>query len=431
MALEFAHGAIQWLAADAATTVYTVSGLSFQPKALRFYWQGLGSAVDANSEATHSRRGIGFAASPSDRRCVATQDQDAAGTSVCTSGVFDDAVVSTITSTPARDGALDLNSITSDGFTLIVDDAAPVNITVFWEAWGGDDITAAATARTQEPAAPGAQSITVGFQPSVLMLAGVQVVGTGATVVTREASGLSVGFDIASIRHASVCGNADDASANMDTDGYGATVNSHQMIAQAGGNITANATSTGFNATGFTFSWTNVATTDRNVIFLVIAGGAWAAGEYTIDGATVNATATVSGLPFTPKGILLLGRMTTEQASNVTTVQDRIGLGTGSSTSSRRTMGHLSEDGTANAEIDLTIQYDQVLAFPSTAGGLQSAYDINAMNADGFQIIVDTAGGVASEWQGYLAFGDQPPGRIFKLAGDGGGLAGPMRGLAA
>ena len=49
-----------------------------------------------------------------------------------------------------------------------------------------------------------------------------------------------------------------------------------------------------------------------------------------------------------------------------------------------------------------------MLCFPSTAGALQSAYDINAMNADGFQIIVDTAGGVASEWQGYLAFGDEP-----------------------
>lgn len=39
--LAFAHGGIQWLAADAATTVYTVSGLSFQPKALAFAWQGL------------------------------------------------------------------------------------------------------------------------------------------------------------------------------------------------------------------------------------------------------------------------------------------------------------------------------------------------------------------------------------------------------
>jgi len=73
-------------------------------------------------------------------------------------------------------------------------------------------------------------------------------------------------------------------------------------------------------------------------------------------------------------------------------------------------MGILNENATAssNVEVDTTIQYDQVLCFPSDADGLQSAYDINAMNSDGFQIIVDTAGGPASEWQGYLAFGDEP-----------------------
>src|SRR5688572_10497985 len=136
MALEFEHGAVQWLSADAATTTYTVSGLSFQPKALRFYWMGLGSAIDANNETTHSRRGVGFATSTSDRCCVATQDQDAAGSMTCTSGYFTDCVAVTVTSTPSADGKLDINSITSDGFTLIVDDAAPVDITIFWEAWG-------------------------------------------------------------------------------------------------------------------------------------------------------------------------------------------------------------------------------------------------------------------------------------------------------
>jgi hypothetical protein len=71
-------------------------------------------------------------------------------------------------------------------------------------------------------------------------------------------------------------------------------------------------------------------------------------------------------------------------------------------------------DGTADSEINTVLEYDSVLAFPSTTGTLQASYDINAMNSDGFQIIVDTAGGFASEWQGYLTFGNAPTGRTTK-----------------
>ena len=83
MALEYAHGAIQWLAADVATTVYTVSGLSFQPKALRFSWNGLQSATDAASAAVNLQRGGGFAVDTSNRRCVGSFSQDTAATSNC------------------------------------------------------------------------------------------------------------------------------------------------------------------------------------------------------------------------------------------------------------------------------------------------------------------------------------------------------------
>jgi hypothetical protein len=73
MALSFAHGAIQWAAADTVSTTKTVSGLSFEPKAIRFYWMGLGSATDVDTNmATNERRGIGFASSTSSRRCVGT-----------------------------------------------------------------------------------------------------------------------------------------------------------------------------------------------------------------------------------------------------------------------------------------------------------------------------------------------------------------------
>jgi hypothetical protein len=427
MALAFAHGAIQWLAADAATTVYTVSGLSFQPKAIRFYWMGLGSAVDAAATQT-IRRGIGFAASTSDRRCVGSEDINGAGSMTCTSGYRTDAVAMTLTSTPAADGLLDLNSITADGFTLIVDDQAPVDVTVFWEAWGGTDITNVATGEISEPAATGDQSYTIGFTPSVVLTAGIQATG-GAPTAVRADSGLSVGFTVAKVAsQATVVGNQDDGSANADTDG-GLRKETLMMIPLGGGAMDALADWVSMDATGFTLNWSARATTGRKSIYLAIAGGGWDANDDTIDGSTIGATVTISGLPFTPIGVCLVGRMTAAQVTGG--AEDRIGLGTASSTSSRRTQGCLSVNGGGSANTNLVVEYDQALAFPSSAGALQTAYDISAFNSDGFQVITDVAGGVASEYFGWLTFGDAPTGRIFKLAGEGGGLVGPSRGLAA
>jgi hypothetical protein len=412
MALEFAHGVIRWLAADAATTVYTVSGLSFQPKAIRVYWMGLGNATDQASGTVHSRRGVGVATGTGDRRCVGSQDQDAAGTMVCTSGYRTDCVAMTLTSTPAADGLLDLNSITSDGFTLIVDDQGVVDIAVFWEAWGGSDILNAATGEIAEPAATGAVDYTVGFEPSVVMLAGVQATGAAQTAA-RNDSGLYVGAATSGnpAHNVVVVGNSDDASTASDTDGYCQTDECVAMITVGGGNPSARAQMTRTLSTGFTLNWIARATTNRRSIYLAIAGGEWRAGSLTIAGNSGGATASVSGLPFTPKGVSLMGRMTAEQTAGTASAEDRLGLGSGTSTSSRRAQGHLSENATASsaAEIDLVLEYDQVLAYPSTGGALLTAYDINAMAADGFTLIVDTAGGVASEWIGYLTWGDNGP----------------------
>jgi len=415
MALAFDHGAIQALAADAVSTVYTVSGLSFQPKALRFYWVGLKSTTDAASQAVHSRRGVGFATSTSDRGCVAAQSQDAALAMVCTDFVFSDCVVGTVTSTPAIDGQIDLNSITSDGFTLIVDDQLPVDLTIFWEAWGGSDIThAKLTGTITDKVASGALNINhnlgSGNTPSVIMFAGTNYAASG--VPERQDGCLMVGFATGTTdaENIVVLGNNDDGSAAADCDGYGRAGDCLAYITTAGGNPRQRAKVTNFapNGTQFELTYTVSAVANSLCIGMAIRGGNWKADSYTINGNTGSATATVSGLAFTPIGMSLIGRMAAQDAAGTATAQDRIGLGSGSSTTSRRSMGVLDEDGTAACEIDTIIEYDQVLAFPSVTGTQQAAYDISQMNADGFQIIVDTAGGVASEWQGYLTFGNIP-----------------------
>lgn len=408
--LGFAHGAVQWLAADAATHTYTISGLAFAPKGIRFYWSGIASASSTNSQALNERSGVGFAVSTSSRRAIGGFSQDTADPSNCGTAARNDCIACTTDGAGASDGRLDITAFNSDGFVLTVDDAAPADITVFWEAWGGSEITVAVIGDIAEPGATGDQTYTAtgfvaGATDQVVMFAGCQSTAALNTDFA-EASSMHIGFATSAADQVTVMGSADDASATMDTDGHCFTGQCISMIIAAGAaTVNARASLTAFTTDGFTLNWAARATSNRRTVFMALKGGRWKAGSYTIAGNSGGATATVSGLPFTPIGISLLGRMTAEQTATATTAQNRIGLGTGTSTSSRRSMGRLSEDATGASEVDLAIDYEAVLCFPSTSGTLQAAYDINAMNSDGFQIIVDTAGGVASEWQGYLTFG--------------------------
>jgi hypothetical protein len=411
VALDFAHGVVQWLAADGVSTVYSISGLAFQPKALRFTIVGIASATDAATAASSGRRGMGVAVSPSSRRSIATFSEDAVAAANCGSAWSNDCVVSTCDGSAARTGRLDLDVINASGFDLIVDDATPVDLTVGWEAWGGSDITVAAVGDIAEPAATGDQDYTVtgfvaGATDQVVMFAGCQSTGAVNTAVSQD-SGFHVGFATAS-NNMTVCGNADDGSATMDTDGYGRNVECLSMVVIAGGTtMDALATLTQFGTDNFRLNWSARAVTDRRSIFLAIKGGQWTVGAYNIDGTTLNATATVSGLPYAPVGVVFVGARKSSVAPQG--ALDSLMFGVATSTSSRRSMGYQDQNSTADSALHLVVDYDSVLSYPAS-GALAAAYDLNAMNSDGFQVIVDLAGGIVNELQGYLTFGSAAAG---------------------
>jgi hypothetical protein len=416
MPLNFAHGSVQWLTTDVLNATKVVTGLGFQPRALRFYWVGLqsNSPTNAVSGAVDERRGVGFAVSNASRRCVGTFSDDNNGAaSDCGSVAADNSVCITVDGTGTVDGRLDISSFDADGFTLIVDDVTPVNITVFYEAWGGQDITVAEVGDAPEPAATGNQNYTVnGFTDDglnqVVMFAGVQSTNALNTGQGTD-SGLCVGFasSTLSTNNVVVVGNSDDNSGTSDTDGYCFQGDCLAQIVIAGGTaVNARANLSAWGTNQFTLNWTSRATTSRRNIFLAIKGGSWRASSYTIDGATLNATTTVSELPFFLRGLSLIGRMTAQSTAGTSTTQDRIGFGSGISTASRNSAGILDNNNQDPTQIGTIVQYNSVLSFPTGAGAVQATYDINAFNLNSFQIIVDTAGGVASEFHGYLAFGD-------------------------
>lgn len=411
-AFGFAHGAIQWLAADIVGTTYTVSGLAFQPSAIRVYWTGIGSAVNATTTTVNERRGVGFATSTTDRRAVATESQDAAATAVTTTGYRTDCIAFTVTSTPAVDGILDVNSITADGFTFIVDDQGVVDITIFWEAWGGSDITVATTLEIAEPAATGDVDYTVtGFgaadaDDQVVMFAGVQETGA-AQAVSRNDSGLMIGFATggASTENVVALGNSDDASDPTETHRYGLSGESLAMIFVAGGNPNARAQLTQFNLNGFRLNWIARGVTGRKYIALAMKGGHWQAGATSLAVGTLNATTTVSSLPFTPLGMSLIGAGAIVASTAGTSVNhDVLWLGSGSSTASRRAQTVFDENGLATTGVQLGVRYDAILV--NVNAGVDMLVDIDAMLTAGWRLIVDDASSVVvNAYIGYLTFG--------------------------
>lgn len=426
MALSYAHGAIQWAQSDTATTVKTVSGLSFQPVAIRFYTLGISSATDATTSTQDLRACVGFAVGTADRRCVFAQDDDANGTMACVTGYRTDCVVASYdyAATPAVDGLLDLNSITSDGFTCIVDDQLGTatgsgSITVFWEAWGGSDITVAVIGEISEPAATGNQDYTVsgftsGATDQVVMFAGVQ--GTAsANTATRNDSGFCIGYAAGTSagENIVIVANNDDGSATADTDSYALDGECLAMTTVAGGNPSARATLTNWGTDNFRLNWIARATTNRKSIFLAIKGGRWNVGSFTIDSQTLNATATVSGLSYAPVGLSLISKEDVEDSAGTAVAFYTMYLGCGSSTSSRRAMTVFCNNASTNSEVSQWVEYDQVLK------GGATAYDINAMNSDGFQLINDDAdaGEPTTSWIGYLTFGSAPAGKAHPFRG--------------
>ena len=427
MALDDAHGHIAWNSADAVSTTYTVSGLPFEPKALIFLIMGLASGTDTTSGTTSARVCFGFAKSTSDRRCMGFLDVDAAAAADTQEIYRDDAVIATVDAAGAVDGRLDLNAVNSDGFQLIVDDTAPVNLRVFWFAWGGSDIRNVAIAEIAEPAATGSVNYTVsGWDPTcrrnVYLFAGCQLTGAAPTAAVADA-GLSFGVmttyfnAFASQEGWGIGINNDEGSATMDADSVARDIGGViRMIAQGGGLTTARADFTALHATGFTLNWLARAVTNRRYMYLVIQGGQWYSAPVSVGTLTVGNTQNFPGGPttnvfFEPKGALVCGRAGGMgiQGSDASVPVSVLGVGGWTSTSSRQSMGIRTNDGTANCEVNLAIEYDQCLVVPDSAAGIDYSLDIDAILPNGFRFIVDNASASVSTTVFGLMWTDDPP----------------------
>jgi hypothetical protein len=89
-----------------------------------------------NTGTVHGQLSIGAGTSTSNRVAMAIMDEDNLATSETSSAIEFDEVYIHINTSDTLEGLGDINSITSDGFTFIMDDADPAQMYVWWVAAG-------------------------------------------------------------------------------------------------------------------------------------------------------------------------------------------------------------------------------------------------------------------------------------------------------
>lgn len=408
----------------------------FEPKAIRFVWMSpteqnippFSSPYFATNENMY--RGIGFASSDTNRACVTTYSGDAQATTDTGSAWSNTSCIMIIDGAGNIIGKLDISSINSDGFTLIVDQAITNgrDYSIFWEAWGGSDITNVNIGAIAEPAANGNQSYAAsGFIASppkkdqCVMLAGVQTVNA-TDVVHQQDSGLYIGFasSTSTANNIVLVGNSDDASGTTDTDGYNYTGECLAHIIVGGGATNARATLSAYGTDTFTLNWLGRGLTNRRSIYMAIKGGQWQAGSVTIAGNVANSTTTISGLPYMIRGGLFIGSETIASNANTSRTEDKMSIGrfktAGSdislsvpflqSASFIHDRNNLADSDIVTGRTNGLMEGRFVLFYGNGTTGTETTYQVNQVGANYVQISGALAGGVANEWIGYLVFGD-------------------------
>jgi hypothetical protein len=386
----------------AAASTVAVTGVGFTPKVVKFWWTGRTNTTDTVGRA-NIRRGYGWAISTTDRRVICDFSEDAVATSDASRAHSEGACIMTVNDANAIDGALDLQSMDSDGFTLVVDDQMPVDLRIHYLALAGDDLTNIASLTFTEPGATGNQDTTgAGFQPDY-----VEFISNGETTAPPDGSGnarLMIGaYD--GTNQAVLMAYVSNGEATMDTRTYCTTGECIALCSAAiPPTVTGRADGVSFLSDGFRLNWVERAEA-RYIFALCMKGGDYTVG--TLQTQTDTTTdITESGLGYEPAAVQFFSHCNTESTSDTLQDNDRISIGAFSGYE-RGAQGSLDEDGVADSEVTTAIEFDAVYVNISTASAVQGLMDIKTIGTDGFTCIMDDADpSQAFVW--YAAFGPAP-----------------------
>lgn len=381
----------------AVSSTIAVTGVGFQPKVVFLWFTGRSDSSDAIGRAD-ILRGFGVAISTTDRRAIASFSDDAAADSATGRTASTVACLVTVNAADTQDGALDHQSMDSDGFTLVVDDQLPADLRVSYLALGGDSLTNYVTGGITEPGATGNQDYTVSgsFQPDCVLFFSISHTANAGA----GGSMFMLGAATASGAQAVLSNTSRDAVASTTTRMYCTNDECVALMASTA-STTGRAAFVQFNSDGFRLNWTERAAS-RLIHYIALKGGNFLVGDLLTrtDGNDIAET----GFGFQPAGAMFVSHGTTESTSDTAQNHDRLSLGAFDSTSSRNVQGNLDENNLTDSEATTAIEFDAVYVNIKTDSTIDGLMDIKSVESDGFTTVMDDVDpSQAFVW--YLAFG--------------------------
>lgn len=372
----------------AVSTTIPVTGVGFTPKAIVFFWNGRTESVDTVGSITH-KRGYGFAVSPTDRRTCTNISIDGVNPSDTASRNTPNACVSILLDTSTVDGELDLQSMDSDGFTLVVDNQFATSYRIFYMAIGGGDVVNAITGQDAAPAGIGQDTVSgLGFQPDIVF-----IMSTGQTTtppVTGVDARLSFGAAISAASQAVWAGGANDGVTPSQSIAY---CRSGECVAIPSTNLASvdvRATFVAFTGDGFTLNWTEANGTAPFFHYLAVQGGSFTLGTLLTQTDTITAI-TVLTPGYTALAGLLVSANRAESSADTVTDNDAWSTGVFSGISQRGAMALLDEDNQATSDTNTAVEFDEVYANISASAAIQGLMDVTAIADGSVSFIMDDA----------------------------------------
>lgn len=371
---------------DPAKTVgqtQAISGLGFQPKAIIFWWGGTTSSTDACG-SSNLWQGIGFATDATHRYCVVASSTDAAASSAAKGYIHNDYCLSNSV------GRCNIQSMDSDGFTIVYNVQWNTAYRISYLALGGADLTNVAVTADNNPAATGNADYTVGFQPDAVFFVG-GYADSGVPQDTVSGAVMCFGAAIDSTHQGVVAVTSRDAQATMDTKGY-------SYSGECAARPSATAASTGVSvrgsfvqtlATGFRINWLECPNPSYfHFAALAVKGGNWAMGNTTTrtDGTTWDITP-----GFQTGTLLAFSSCRAESTQDALTNEWSLSIGAATSDTARVAQASRDVNGAADAVCTTAIENAELYANINASDAIQGLMDVSAIGSTTVTLVMDDA----------------------------------------
>jgi hypothetical protein len=402
------------------TGLDTVSGLSFQPKAVLLF---LPMALAADTWTTGALWGLGMLAgvgtAPLSGANITQAAQTSFGGTTITSQIGQRIAAKAMVIT-TNTGTLTAEAngiITSDGFQLDWTTNAGTADILFWIALGGSDITNAFVKTFTSKATTGSHPVTgVGFQPDCLIFSGSQIAGASLPVGGDHGNvqlGIATAAASWAMGHYSQDGDTFSHTARAQDSGFVLLGVTATTVEPSVVSFVEKASLTSMDSDGFTLNYAT-ATAAWWKMALCLKGGSYKVGLQAKTTGASGSADTVGSIGFDPVGALFASW---EQVASTSAQNDRR-LTWGVSDGTNERSGHNSDEdaqGTMHPRGFFRTTKAMVLNDADTA--VVAAEADAALGTDQFTMTWSTNNAVAVEY-GWLVVGN---------AGGGGPVAVPYR----